>query len=62
LEALMFKDEIKWWAGAIAAGAGAVAALGVLPDPYAKWALAVFAFCGAVAAYNITPPSKVDRR
>lgn len=57
----MFRDELKYWAGLVAASVGAVVAIGVLPDPYSKWAMAVVAAAGAIAAYNITPGKSLDR-
>jgi len=57
----MFRDELHWWAGLVATAAGAIIAIGVLPDHAAKWAMGIVAAAGAIAAYNITPPSKTDR-
>ena len=54
----MIRQELKYWAGLVAAAAGAVMAAGVLTHPYDTWVMALCAVCAAIAAYNITPPTK----
>lgn len=51
----MIKQEVKYWAGLIAAAVGGLVAAGALAHPYDKYAMGLAAACMAVSAYNITP-------
>lgn len=51
----MFRQDLQWWAGAIAAALIAGLALGTLPHPYDGYVAFSAAALGAFALYKVTP-------
>lgn len=52
----MNRQDLQWWAGAIASALLGGVSVVALPHPWDKWILAFAAACGAFSAFRITPP------
>ena len=51
----MIKEEVKYWAGLVAAACLGLMGAAVVPHPYDKIVMGLMSVAGAIAAYNITP-------
>lgn len=55
------RQDLQWWAGAIAAALLAAVAVVALPHPWDGYVTGFAAACGAFSTYRITPPDSAKK-
>lgn len=55
------RDDLKYWAGLVAAVCTSVAGAVALPHPYDKWVMGVASAMMAISMYNVTPNLPKDK-
>ncbi len=54
-------NDLKFWAGLVAAACIALTGASVVPHPYDKVVIGLGAVAGAICTYLITPPTKESK-